>query len=556
MLEVGNLFPKILKPSVIGKNIMAVFEMPVIPINGFEAQLQTTIVPQRGVGSPTFTRASTAYVFDWESIARLVLSGEVRFQGARRVYNLIPAAGTGSASLAVSAAKTITVAVGTYIFSMGAESTGTAVITFTGTATGSTGTLTANATNRTSKTLTITGAGDIVATCTTMAANNLLLENVTGQSNQNPSEYVSIGVVSAPYHGAGVDGVKYFKTLNGNTVASNVVTEATGAAITNANSSYADANGPFGYWAEGARADVLGTTAAIRRTMTDVGWVVGATMTVGSATGLDGVASAGTSLTAGAVSATNTILFTTVLGSAARTYSVWVRRKTGTGTVSMTDNGGTNWTALTLTTTYQLFQVTRTQANPIVGFKIDTNLDAIEVDFNTIEAASFANPTPIPVNVSKAVDSLTITITGNISTTAFACYAEGYIGAGTGVYQVMLNVNDGSDNNRYQLYRNNANTSFGAYIASGGVQQLATRPVNIANGVSFKSAMSADATSSNGFVNGTAGTAAAGITLPTGLTTIRIGDDAPQSSPFFGAVKNVRIWQQPLTSINCIILTR
>ena len=45
-------------------------------------------------------------------------------------------------------------------------------------------------------------------------------EDVTGQSNQNPSEYVSVGVLSAPFHGAGVDGVKYFSTLNGNTVAS------------------------------------------------------------------------------------------------------------------------------------------------------------------------------------------------------------------------------------------------------------------------------------------------------------------------------------------------
>jgi hypothetical protein len=56
------------------------------------------------------------------------------------------------------------------------------------------------------------------------------LEEVNG-SNQNPSEYVSVGVLASPYHGANVDGVKYFKTLNGNTVAANVVTEATGAQI-------------------------------------------------------------------------------------------------------------------------------------------------------------------------------------------------------------------------------------------------------------------------------------------------------------------------------------
>ncbi len=56
-------------------------------------------------------------------------------------------------------------------------------------------------------------------------------ENVTGQSNQDPSEYVSVGVLSSPFHGAMVDGVKYFEYENGNTVAGNVVTEATGATL-------------------------------------------------------------------------------------------------------------------------------------------------------------------------------------------------------------------------------------------------------------------------------------------------------------------------------------
>jgi hypothetical protein len=143
---------------------------------------------------------------------------------------------------------------------MGAEATGTSLITFTGTATGSTGTLTANASSRTSKTLTITVGGTIIATCTVAAANNIQFENVTGQSIQTPGEYVSVGVLSSPFHGAMVDGVKYFATTNGNTVASNVVTEATGSPISDATIR--------GYLAEPARtnlclqSEVLGTTWA------------------------------------------------------------------------------------------------------------------------------------------------------------------------------------------------------------------------------------------------------------------------------------------------------
>jgi hypothetical protein len=59
-----------------------------------------------------------------------------------------------------------------------------------------------------------------------------LVENVTGQANQNPSNYKSVGVLSYPYHGAGVDGVAYENTTNGNTVTANVVTEAAGTPLT------------------------------------------------------------------------------------------------------------------------------------------------------------------------------------------------------------------------------------------------------------------------------------------------------------------------------------
>ena len=57
------------------------------------------------------------------------------------------------------------------------------------------------------------------------------LEDVTGLGSTAPSEYVSVGVLSAPYHGTGRDGEQYFNYANGNTVASNVVTEAQGAAL-------------------------------------------------------------------------------------------------------------------------------------------------------------------------------------------------------------------------------------------------------------------------------------------------------------------------------------
>lgn len=59
----------------------------------FIARLLTTVVPDRSGtiagGVPTFSRATTGYVTDFEGVERGVLSGETRFKGARRVHNLL-----------------------------------------------------------------------------------------------------------------------------------------------------------------------------------------------------------------------------------------------------------------------------------------------------------------------------------------------------------------------------------------------------------------------------------------------------------------------------------
>jgi hypothetical protein len=77
---------------------------------------------------------------------------------------------------------------------------------------------------------TISYAGDITKG---LYARKFQAEEVTGQANKNPSEYVSIGVLSAPYKGAGVDGVQYFPYQNGNTITGGVFTPGYGAAISN-----------------------------------------------------------------------------------------------------------------------------------------------------------------------------------------------------------------------------------------------------------------------------------------------------------------------------------
>lgn len=89
------------------------------------------------------------------------------------------------------------------------------------------------------------------------------LEMVEGQSNQNPSEYVSTGVTGGPQsHGqTTADGVQYFSTKNGNTVnGSNKVIAGTGAFLTPSNGASSittDDGGPKGYLAEGGYSNII-----------------------------------------------------------------------------------------------------------------------------------------------------------------------------------------------------------------------------------------------------------------------------------------------------------
>lgn len=55
----------------------------------FSAPLTHSLTLERGTGSPTYTRATTATFQDNEGILRTAIAGEARFPGARRVRNLL-----------------------------------------------------------------------------------------------------------------------------------------------------------------------------------------------------------------------------------------------------------------------------------------------------------------------------------------------------------------------------------------------------------------------------------------------------------------------------------
>lgn len=256
----------------------------------FEVQLTTSIIPARGTGPATFTRATPRTVADHEGKLNTLLSGEVGFQGARRVRNLLSQTESfggnwNPAAAGIGTLPTKTVNYGGVAAPDGSFTACRVQCALNGSVSSTDQSYISEGTNApavadlcqltcwfrttdgTTKTIltripnaqaaylvTITGtwrryaiqmAGSGGANTfspglrgsvgTSDSADFLMwhpqLEVVTGQFNQNPGEYVSVGVLAAPFHGTNVDGVKCFDTYNGNTVTSTVVTAGVGLGV-------------------------------------------------------------------------------------------------------------------------------------------------------------------------------------------------------------------------------------------------------------------------------------------------------------------------------------
>jgi len=118
--------------------------------------------------------------------------------------------------------------------------------------------------------------------------------------------------------------------------------------------------------------------------------------------GLDLAANSASLLTATAANAT--ALQTIVLVSTAKTFSVYIKRSVGTGSIYITDDNGGNYTECTglSSAAFTKYKITRTQADPVIGFKIAIDGDAIIIDCNQLEETSFSTRPIHTTNASAA----------------------------------------------------------------------------------------------------------------------------------------------------------
>lgn len=150
-------------------------------------------------------------------------------------------------------------------------------------------------------------------------------------------------------------------------------------------------------------------TGVSRRDLTNAAWAKTNITAAKTQVGIDGSSNSASSITATSDSAT--VLQAVTAASAARFASAFVKRLSGTGAVEMTLDGGSTWTAVTVTSSWTRVSIpTQTLANPSVGFRLATSGDAIAVDFVQCENGTYAT-SPIDTSLATRVaDTFTIPV--------------------------------------------------------------------------------------------------------------------------------------------------
>lgn len=176
-----------------------------------------------------------------------------------------------------------------------------------------------------------------------------------------------------------------------------------------------------GYFGELGATQLVTPTASIRD-MTDASWVAVNVTAAKTATGIDGVVNSASTLTAGAIG--GSILQTLVAAATSRVYSVFLRRKTGVGTITIQQGATTlDVTAQLNASTYTRVSLTASVLNSAFGIIFGTSGDAVEADFNQFEATVLTSPMA-STGAARSADVLTYVATGNCIAAAGSLYIE------------------------------------------------------------------------------------------------------------------------------------
>ncbi len=306
-----------------------------------------------------------------------------------------------------------------------------------------------------------------------------------------------------------------------------------------------------GYLAEGARTNL----ALQSRDMAQADWVKVNTTATKTATGIDGVVNSASRVTA--TSNGGTILQTLVAAATSRTYSVWLRRVTGTGTITIQQGATTlDVTASLNSTTYTRVELNASVLNSAYGIIFATSGDAVDADMNGFEAGAFAS-SPIPTTtatVTRNADVLTYPTTGWLNEAAGSILVTGaaFTDAST-TTSTMMQIDDGTQDNRHTAVRASGAANLATVV--GGVVQANPSGGSWALATVGKQGYDYATNDFIGAFNGATFGADTSGTVPTSLITLRVGMNASAAAFTFGTISSIRYWPSRLPNATLQALT-
>lgn len=272
-----------------------------------------------------------------------------------------------------------------------------------------------------------------------------------------------------------------------------------------------------------------------------------------------------TALRVTASAGNGTIISTAAMGtSAQRTFSIWLRRVSGTGNIQYTLDNGSTYTTQAITSSWVRYTFAATTAAQRVGIRIVTSGDSIELWGAQLEAGSGAS-SYIPTGASQGTRNADFATMTDISSIGFNTAGGSLVMRGfqtklaSGSYPALAAFLDAGDVDVFGVRNDVAGAVLFGRFAGASTSAEATR--TITNNAAYAFGMSADPTITTGAVtvsmNGSSTTgnksgAATSITIPTKFAITR-----PGYGPFIncGTIRSIKYWPTVKTAAELNALT-
>lgn len=162
--------------------------------------------------------------------------------------------------------------------------------------------------------------------------------------------------------------------------------------------------------------------------LTQSAWTKSNMTTAFTATGPTGFSNTATTLTATAGNATALQAITSA--SAARITTVYLKRRTGSGNVDLTQDNGSTWATQSITSSWARYTVAEaTVANPTIGIRLVTSGDEVDVALfqNEVTTLTKAATSPLPsyaAQVARFADNYTFLLSTIPFASAYSIYVR------------------------------------------------------------------------------------------------------------------------------------